>query len=637
MSEISSSMSTDTSRISGLISGMDTEKVIEGLLTAEQEKIDSLKQDKQLLEWREESYREVLTDINDFMGKHYDILKPESNILSTSGTKEANLYSSLTDISRYAEISVNGDAQLGSYSIDSIDQIATATQTASTDRVKGAVVGSDVDVDVIPSKTYTNETFKATLDGVSRDITINGTFTGTELATELNTQFANEFGGGRITASINSDNDLSFSADNSILKVSTGGEGTDFLSSVGMTSGDQNVVNLSSTLENAFGESESVSFNINGVDFNFTNTTKISTVMDEINNSDAGVKISYSQVSDKFTMTTTDTGASAEINITNTDGSLFNGSLFESMNIATDNPIQNGQDAVFYLNDPDKSNPIYRSSNSFTIDGATYTLKAPTTEAIEFTVENNSEEVMEKITSFIDDFNEIYADLQDRLSEKIERDYPPLTEAQKEEMTESQIEKWEEKAKSGLLRNDSILSNIMRNLRSAFYDNIDGTTTNFREIGISNSDNYNKFEIVVDEAKLKQALDQNPEEVMALFNKEEDISYRPGLSSADRNQRYEEVGFAHRISDILNDAVRTRRDASGFKGTLVEKIGVDGDTTEFNNFMTRQMDSIEERIQKAIDKMEDKENYYFDQFTRMERVISQLNAQSESLYGMMMS
>ena len=124
---------------------------------------------------------------------------------------------------------------------------------------------------------------------------------------------------------------------------------------------------------------------------------------------------------------------------------------------------------------------------------------------------------------------------------------------------------------------------------------------------------------------------------MALFNKEEDISYRPGLSSADRNQRYGEVGFAHRISDILNDAVRTRRDASGFKGTLVEKIGVDGDTTEFNNFMTRQLDSIEERIQKAIDKMEDKETYYFDQFTRMERVISQLNAQSESLYGMMMS
>jgi flagellar hook-associated protein 2 len=401
-----------------------------------------------------------------------------------------------------------------------------------------------------------------------------------------------------------------------------------------MTSGDQNVVNLNSTLENAFGESESVSFNINGVDFSFTNTTKISSVIDEINNSDAGVKMTYSQVSDTFTMTTTDTGASAEISITNTEGNLFGASSY--LNI-TDETVQNGQDAVFYLNDSDKSNPIYRSSNVFTIDGATYTLKAPTTEPIEFTVENNSEEVMEKITSFIDDFNEIYADLQDRLSEKTERDYPPLTEAQKEEMTESQIEKWEEKAKSGLLRNDSILSNIMRNLRKAFYDNIDGATTNFREIGITNSDNYNKFEIVVDEAKLNQALDQNPEEVMALFNKEEDISYRPGLSSSERSQRYGEVGFAHRISDILNDAVRTRRDASGYKGTLVEKIGVDGDTTEFNNFMTRKLDSIEERIQKAIEKMEDKENYYFDQFTRMERVISQLNAQSESLYGMMMS
>src|SRR6056297_785887 len=627
MSEISSSMSTDTSRISGMISGMDTEKVVEGLLTAEQEKIDSLKQDKQLLEWREESYRDVLTDINDFMDKHYDILDPESNILSAAGTKEANLYSSLTDISRYAEISVNGDAQLGSYSIDSIDQIATATETSSTDRVKGAVLGTK---DVRLSKTYTNETFKVTLDGVSRDITINATEA--DLVSKLNEEFTNEFGANRIAVSVDGESGkLSFSADNSILKVSTGGEGTDFLSSVGMTSGDQNVVNLSSTLENAFGESESVSFNINGVDFNFTNTTKISTVMEEINNSEAGVKISYSQVSDKFTMTTTDTGASAEINITNSTGDLFGAN--SHINI-TDTAVQNGQDAIFKLNG---GTAIHRSSNSFTIDGANYTLKAPTTESIEFTVENNSEEMIEKITSFVSDFNEIYADLQDRLSEKIERDYPPLTEAQKEEMTDSQIEKWEEKAQSGLLRNDSILSNIMRNLRSAFYDKIDGTTTNFREIGITNSDNYNKFELVVDETKLKAALDKNPEEVMALFNKEEDIDYRPSLSSADRNQRYDEVGFAQRVSDILNDAVRTRRDASGFKGTLVEKIGVDGDTTEFNNFITRQMDSIEERIQKAIDKMEDKETRYFDQFTRMERVISQLNSQSESLYGMMMS
>src|SRR6056297_38972 len=628
MSEISTSMSTDTSRISGMISGMDTEKVVEGLLTAEQEKIDSLKQDKQLLEWREESYRDVLTDINDFMDKHYDILDPESNILSAAGTKEANLYSSLTDISRYAEISVNGDAQLGSYSIDKIEQIATTSQTSSTDRVKGAVVGTE---DVRLSKTYTNETFKLSLDGVSRDITINATEA--DLVSKLNEEFTNEFGSNRIAVSVDGESGkLSFSADNSILKISTGGEGTDFLSSVGMTSGDQNVVNLSSTLENAFGESESVSFNINGVDFNFTNTTKISTVMEEINNSEAGVKISYSQVSDKFTMTTTDTGASSEINITNDDSALF-GSL--NISIPSDNSIQNGQDAKFYLNG--ETSPIYRNTNSFTIDGANFTLKAATDTAIEFNVENNSEEMIEKITSFVSDFNEIYADLQDRLSEKIERDYPPLTEAQREEMTESQIEKWEEKAQSGLLRNDSILSNIMRNLRSAFYDKIDGTTTNFREIGIENSDNYNKFEIIVDETKLKAALDKNPEEVMALFNKEEDIDYRPGLSSADRNQRYKEVGFAQRVSDILNDAVRTRRDASGYKGTLVEKIGVDGDTTEFNNFMTRQMDSIEERIQKAIDKMEDKETRYFDQFTRMERVISQLNAQSESLYGMMMS
>ena len=632
MSEISNFMSKDTSRISGLISGMETEKVVKGLLTAEQKAIDTLKQNKELLEWREEAYREVLKSINDFMGKHYDILKPESNILSASGSKEANLYSSLTNISRYAEISVNGDARLGSYSLDRIEQIATSTQILSADRVKGAVLGSvTINASTESPLDFNNETFKISLDGVSRDITVNGSFSSnSDFTQHLNTLFENEFGANRITAAVDIEGKLSLSANNSIIKVSSGAV-TNFLSSVGIASGDQNVVNLESTLANAFGESEAVSFSINGVDFNFTNTTRISKVIDEINNSDAGVKISYSQVSDKFTMTTTDTGASAKISITNNTGNLFGAG--SHINI-TDTEIQNGQDAKVYLNG--SLDPIYRSSNSFTIDGANYTLKAETDTPIEFTVENNAEEMIEKITSFIDDFNKIYADIQVRLSEKIERDYPPLTEAQREEMTESQIEKWEEKAQSGLLRNDSILSNIMRNLRSAFYDKIDGSTTTFREIGITNSNNYNKFEIVVDKVKLKAALDKNPEEVMTLFSKEEGIDYRPSMTSAERSQRYGEVGFAQRISDILNDAVRTRRDASGFKGTLIEKIGIDGDTTEFNNFMTKQLNSIEARIQKAIDKMKNKETYYFDQFTVMERVISRLNAQSESLYGMMM-
>jgi flagellar hook-associated protein 2 len=94
------------------------------------------------------------------------------------------------------------------------------------------------------------------------------------------------------------------------------------------------------------------------------------------------------------------------------------------------------------------------------------------------------------------------------------------------------------------------------------------------------------------------------------------------------------VGFAQRVGDILKGAVRTTRDINGYKGTLVEKIGVDGDTSEVTNFIKTKLENMEDKIKKSIEMMKNKEEYYWDQFTYMETVISRLNSQSESLYGM---
>lgn len=55
-----------------------------------------------------------------------------------------------------------------------------------------------------------------------------------------------------------------------------------------------------------------------------------------------------------------------------------------------------------------------------------------------------------------------------KLTEKKYRDYTPLTEEQKKDMTEKQIELWEEKAKSGLLRGDTILSGATNQMRTDF-------------------------------------------------------------------------------------------------------------------------------------------------------------------------
>lgn len=638
-SATTSASSTDYSRISGLASGMDTEAIVEGLVLGYQEKVDSLKQDKQDLVWQQEAYEEVMTDINSFMDEFYDVLKPEDNILSNSGMKTVSTYSNLSSVSRYAEILVNSDAAMGTHTIDRIEQLATSSTLSSSGKLSGTITGTTDLSALAAAGTLTadvdGKTFSITLDGVLREITIDsteladGTFNdAAELASYLDTKFDDEFGAGRITASIEGGS-LSLSAENSVIQVVSGETASDLLSVVGIESSAKNILNLDGSMADVFGETETIAFTINGMDFTFENTASLRDIMDEVNDSDANVKMTYSTMSDTITIESKDTGGSSYINIENTTGSLFGAD--GHIRIDTGN-VQNGQDAKIYL---DGSASAYtRSSNTFTIDGTTFSLKEATNESIEYKVENNTEDMFEKIVSYVDSFNKLYAGLKDKLSEKVELDYDPLTDAQKDEMTDDEIELWEEKAKSGTLRNDAILSSLTRAMRSALYDAIDGTSLTFKDIGIENSSDYSTFELVIDENKLKSALNENPEEVMELFNKEDDISYSATLSAADRSTRYDEVGFAQRVSDILKGAVRTSRDTSGYKGSLVEKIGVSGDTSEATNLMKTKLETMADKIEDAIEAMEEKEEYYWDQFTYMETVLSQLNSQSEALYGM---
>lgn len=639
-SATSSTASTDTSRISGMVSGMDTEEIVKGLVISYQDRVDSLKQDEQDLIWKQEAYEEVMKDINSFMDDFYDVLKPESNILSSSGMKTASTYSSLSDISRYVEVMVNSDAASGTHTIDKIEQIATSSTVSSSGKLSDKITG-DIDLSALtPAELNTavdGKTFSITLDGVLREITIDATelpdstFDSTaELTSYLDTKFDEEFGAGRIVTSIEGGS-LSMSADNSVIQVVSGAAGSDFLASVGIENSEKNILDLDGSVESVFGETGDMTFEINGTSFTFANTASLRYIMDEVNKSDANVKMTYSTMSDTFSIESKDTGGSSYVEISNTSGDLFGASSHIKIDAGK---TQNGQDARIFL---DGSVTAYtRSSNSFTIDGTTFSLKEVTNESIEYKVENNTEGMFEKIVSYVDSFNKLYADLKETLSEKVELDYDPLTEAQREEMSEKEIELWEEKAKSGVLRNDTILNSITSSLRKALYDSIEGADLTFREIGIEDSKDYSKFELVIDESTLRTALSDNPEEVMALFNKEEDIKYSATLSADDRSTRYGEVGFGQRVGDILKGAVRTNRDTNGYKGSLVEKVGVDGDTSEVTNFMKKKLDTMETKIKKAIEMMTDKEEYYWDQFTYMETVISRLNSQSESLYGMFM-
>lgn len=269
---------------------------------------------------------------------------------------------------------------------------------------------------------------------------------------------------------------------------------------------------------------ENVIFTINDtvidVGKSYKNAT-IKDIMNAINNSDAGVKIQYDSLNDKFTLTSTVEGEASSITFEDTDEE--NG-LLKALGIVEGTYTQ-GTDAEFTLNGVEG---MKRSSNQFTIDGVRFSLNEITTETVTLEISNDIDTVVENIKGLVESYNDILDEINGLIHQKRDRDYRPLTKEQKDAMSEEEIEKWEEKAKTGLLSNDSILSGMLNEMRKALFDKVEGTSISVFDIGISTGAYYERGKLILDETKLRTALTNNFDEVVKLFtNKPEDSEINP--------------------------------------------------------------------------------------------------------------
>jgi flagellar hook-associated protein 2 len=375
-----------------------------------------------------------------------------------------------------------------------------------------------------------------------------------------------------------------------------------------------------------FDSTANVQFTINNVSINlnktFANAT-MSDVMNAVNASTAGVEMQYDSLNDKFTLTSKTTGVAETITLTDTDA--VNG-LFKALGISGE-PVIAGTDAVFDL---DGVTDMVRSQNEFGIDGVKYKLNSadPLT-TVTINVNADPDAMVGKIKIFISKYNEMLDKINGELSEKRDRDYTPLTDEQREDMSEEDIKKWEEKARSGLLNNDSLLNNAVDKMRRALSDTVSGITTNLAKIGITTGSYEMKGKLVIDEPKLRTALKNNSDAVVQLFTQESQYTYTDGLDdSAKRKTRYEETGLAQRLHDIIQDNIRTTRDINGKKGTLIEKAGLPTDSSEFKNMMSDVISQKDTLIYNLLDRLVDKEDALYKKFTAMEKALSQMNSQS---------
>jgi flagellar hook-associated protein 2 len=195
-------------------------------------------------------------------------------------------------------------------------------------------------------------------------------------------------------------------------------------------------------------------------------------------------------------------------------------------------------------------------------------------------------------------------------------------------MSDKEAELWDEKARSGLLKGDAILQNIVYSMRRALNEAVEGVGISLWSIGINTGLYQERGKLHIDENKFKQALRNNTEQVMEFFTKSPGIDYSPNLESNLRAQRYKESGIIHRFSDILMDNIRTTRNKDGKKGILLEKAGIVGDITEFENLIDDELKRLDTRLDRAMDTMMRQENRYWNQFIALEKAIQRMNMQS---------
>lgn len=582
------SRSYSNSGILGLSSGIDSESVIEGMLAKTQIKIDKQLGLKQQTLWKQEIYRSVISDIQGLQRKFFDSLNPKSNLLSKSFFSTQIVSSSTNSVQ-----ATSNQSQASELVIDSISQLASGTKIVSQ-----SSVSKDIKLTIDPSKITSESSINVTLDGISKTIKLSGE-NETEILTNLQKEMNKSFGMG---INVGLDGVITSSSNR---QVSISGT-TENLESIGLLNSVSNRIDLSAQLKQLnlkqSLEGSDFSIKINGIEFNFDETKSINHIIETINQSKANVSIGYSNINDTFTMTSKTLGQGVEIETEESSGNLLS-SLFKVNEL--DYKTVEGQNAILSVN----GQTIERNSNSFEVNQFKLNLLSTNASKTIISAKNNIELMSDTITKFVDEYNKLIDKIYALITEKGEyREYSPLTDAQKKDMSETEIEQWEKKAKTGLVRSDTNLVSLVTELRQSLFLQT-GSSLSLSEMGLSSGSYSDRGKLSIDPTKLKDVLENRMDEVQALFTQQES-------------------GIAVKFNSILNKNAQT---SISNPGRLVLVAGVANTSSDIKNSLYDRIKSIETTISNLQRKYESEKERYWRQFTNLETAMSKMNSQSSWL------
>ncbi|MFL1994960.1 flagellar filament capping protein FliD [Lysinibacillus irui] len=240
--------------------------------------------------------------------------------------------------------------------------------------------------------------------------------------------------------------------------------------------------------------------------------------------------------------------------------------------------------------------------------------------SVTITSTTDVDDIMKKIKEFVTTYNGLIKDLNDQTKETKYRDYAPLTDEQRKEMSENEIKLWEEKAKSGLLRSDTIIRGGISNMRSLIYESYPGVENKkyntLFSIGITTSKSYNDGgTLEIDDEKLRKALEEDPDAVTALF------------ANNGNKEEKKIIDGVEQTVDTRGFLVKLRESMNNFKLDIEKKAGR-ATLTDNQYSIGKNIIDMDKRIDTWKDKLEKIEARYWKQFSAMEKAINKANSQS---------
>lgn len=580
-------------------SGLDIESLVKMGMMNKQNQYDKMYQTQLKQTWVKEAYNTVYTDVKAFK-ESMSTFKMQSNMSAMQATSSNNDVVSVT---------ANGAAAAMNHKI-TVEQVASNAylMTANGKKIDRANTSSAAaNSAYLKDVLFSGDATKTTVDGQTSYLVKNDTtgqidtFKGSDVAISIEVQDGND---------VDSD-------------------------------GKPVTHKVEFTYDQIFGDNKT-----------------LNDLATAFSNSGANIQGGYDTVNDSFSLYNKTSGSDNKIGLqANNDKSA---ELLNKLHLASYDSQNNtlGTEATFVNG---TMNPAAVGTNAkATIDGKTYESDTNklnvanviynfngvsaknadgTSQASTISVSQDTDKIVDNVKKFVETYNTLIDSLNTKYREEKNTDYKPLTKKQEGEMTESQIDKWNEKAKSGLLYHDNNIYSIISDMRESLYTKVDAVDTvltdskgnkysynSMSSIGITSS--TNQGHITLDEEKLKKALTEDPDCVYQLFASDQDSTYVAGSTNKNQADTYTSK------SDYLNTGIANRLyNAMTTNISNLESYAGTSKETDDESYLGKLITNMNTKMTSFQTLMKSYESKLYEKYDAMEVALSKLGTQLSYITG----